>query len=244
MPFSSSCVAALNALQNSMMLTPRWPSAGPIGGEGVGRAGGHLQLDIAFNLLGHERPPFFLLADACFSGRPQSERSDSNPKIASRVDFPGRIAAKAAALGETLPKEKRQKPCRCRCHDLILPAIRGRMPMRTAAALALAALLLAGGLQDQTRTQRRSRGLSHCGGTAPAPVASASSAAPAPAAFNPAAVAESAAGLARFPAVQRSGRAGKQSRMTANANPHFRPRSFHRRRDADPGGRQSVSRRI
>src|SRR5690349_14987597 len=28
------CVAALNALQNSMMLTPRWPSAGPTGGLG------------------------------------------------------------------------------------------------------------------------------------------------------------------------------------------------------------------
>jgi hypothetical protein len=27
-------VCALNALQNSMMLRPRWPSAGPIGGEG------------------------------------------------------------------------------------------------------------------------------------------------------------------------------------------------------------------
>src|SRR5262249_38722364 len=29
------CVAALNCLQNSGMLTPRWPSAGPIGGEGL-----------------------------------------------------------------------------------------------------------------------------------------------------------------------------------------------------------------
>src|SRR5437764_11049393 len=28
------CDAALKALQNSMMLRPRWPSAGPIGGEG------------------------------------------------------------------------------------------------------------------------------------------------------------------------------------------------------------------
>src|SRR5690606_18349777 len=31
---SSFCVLALNALQNSMMLTPCWPSAGPIGGAG------------------------------------------------------------------------------------------------------------------------------------------------------------------------------------------------------------------
>src|ERR1700741_1481262 len=34
-PFSSFWVCALNALQNSMMLRPRWPSAGPIGGDGV-----------------------------------------------------------------------------------------------------------------------------------------------------------------------------------------------------------------
>ena len=34
-PGSSFCVAALNALQNSMMLRPRWPSAGPTGGDGL-----------------------------------------------------------------------------------------------------------------------------------------------------------------------------------------------------------------
>ena len=33
-PFSSFCVAALNCLQNSMMFTPCWPSAGPTGGLG------------------------------------------------------------------------------------------------------------------------------------------------------------------------------------------------------------------
>src|SRR5213080_2894125 len=32
-PFSA-CVWALNALQNSMMFTPCWPSAGPTGGAG------------------------------------------------------------------------------------------------------------------------------------------------------------------------------------------------------------------
>src|SRR5205085_11953762 len=30
-----SCVWALNALQNSMMFTPCWPSAGPTGGAGL-----------------------------------------------------------------------------------------------------------------------------------------------------------------------------------------------------------------
>jgi hypothetical protein len=44
MPFSISCVAALNALQNSMMFTPRWPSAGPIGGEGVAEPAGTCSL--------------------------------------------------------------------------------------------------------------------------------------------------------------------------------------------------------
>ena len=30
-----ACVCALNDLQNSMMLTPCWPSAGPTGGAGL-----------------------------------------------------------------------------------------------------------------------------------------------------------------------------------------------------------------
>ena len=34
MPASRPCVEALNALQNSMMFTPCWPSAGPTGGLG------------------------------------------------------------------------------------------------------------------------------------------------------------------------------------------------------------------
>src|SRR6056297_1719737 len=33
-PGSISAVLALNCLQNSMMLMPRWPSAGPTGGDG------------------------------------------------------------------------------------------------------------------------------------------------------------------------------------------------------------------
>src|ERR1700746_3292180 len=38
--FSIFCVCALNALQNSMMLRPRWPSAGPIGGDGLAAPAG------------------------------------------------------------------------------------------------------------------------------------------------------------------------------------------------------------
>src|SRR5215467_5685211 len=40
MPFSIFWVCALKALQNSMMLRPRWPSAGPIGGDGLAAPAG------------------------------------------------------------------------------------------------------------------------------------------------------------------------------------------------------------
>src|SRR5438132_12233670 len=39
-----ACVWALNALQNSMMLTPRWPSAGPTGGLGFAAPAGTCSL--------------------------------------------------------------------------------------------------------------------------------------------------------------------------------------------------------
>src|SRR5688572_25197258 len=44
MPFSIFWVCALNALQNSMMLRPRWPSAGPIGGAGFALPAGTCNL--------------------------------------------------------------------------------------------------------------------------------------------------------------------------------------------------------
>ena len=43
-PGSIFCVWALNALQNSMMLRPRWPSAGPIGGLGFALPAGTCSL--------------------------------------------------------------------------------------------------------------------------------------------------------------------------------------------------------
>src|SRR5438105_11946100 len=43
-PFSIFWVWALNALQNSMMLRPRWPSAGPIGGDGLASPAGTCNL--------------------------------------------------------------------------------------------------------------------------------------------------------------------------------------------------------
>src|SRR5690242_1595702 len=41
------CVRALNCLQNSMMLMPCWPSAGPTGGAGVAAPALHCSLTIA-----------------------------------------------------------------------------------------------------------------------------------------------------------------------------------------------------
>src|ERR671918_223713 len=43
---ASCCVWALNALQNSMMLTPCWPSAGPTGGAGFAAPAGICSLII------------------------------------------------------------------------------------------------------------------------------------------------------------------------------------------------------
>ncbi len=34
-PGSMPCVAALNSFTNCMMFRPRWPSAGPTGGDGL-----------------------------------------------------------------------------------------------------------------------------------------------------------------------------------------------------------------
>ena len=46
MPFSWSCVLALNALQNSMMLRPRWPKRRADRRRRIGRARRHLQFDV------------------------------------------------------------------------------------------------------------------------------------------------------------------------------------------------------
>src|SRR5256885_1424723 len=44
--FACACVAALNSLQNPMMLTPCWPRAGPTGGEGFAFPAGSCSLTI------------------------------------------------------------------------------------------------------------------------------------------------------------------------------------------------------
>src|SRR6202142_2441058 len=54
-PFSIFWVWALNALQNSMMLRPRWPSAGPIGGDGLAAPAGtcNLRNPVTFFAISH-----------------------------------------------------------------------------------------------------------------------------------------------------------------------------------------------
>src|SRR3954466_11987248 len=42
--FACAWVAALNSLQNPMMLTPCWPSAGPTGGDGFALPAGSCSL--------------------------------------------------------------------------------------------------------------------------------------------------------------------------------------------------------
>ncbi len=42
--FTICAVRALKALQNSMMFKPRWPSAGPIGGDGLAAPAGTCSL--------------------------------------------------------------------------------------------------------------------------------------------------------------------------------------------------------
>jgi len=59
MPGSIFCVAALNCLQNSMMFTPCWPSAGPTGGDGFAFAAGICSLTYActfFAMCPHSLP--------------------------------------------------------------------------------------------------------------------------------------------------------------------------------------------
>src|SRR5204863_5828249 len=53
---ASCCVWALNALQNSMMFTPCWPSAGPTGGAGLAAAAGICSLIIVRTFLAMRRP--------------------------------------------------------------------------------------------------------------------------------------------------------------------------------------------
>src|SRR5512147_3192350 len=73
---SWTCVCALNALQNSMMLTPCWPRAGPTGGEGFALPAGTWSFTWAVTFLAMRfvmRPP----QDLHYRARPR--RHDAVP---------------------------------------------------------------------------------------------------------------------------------------------------------------------
>src|SRR5262245_36981340 len=54
-PFSNLALWELKFLQNSMMLRPRWPSAGPIGGDGLAAPAGtcNLRNPVTFLAMSH-----------------------------------------------------------------------------------------------------------------------------------------------------------------------------------------------
>ena len=62
--FACACVAALNSLQKSMMLTPAAPKAGPIGGAGFAFPAGICSL-IILETFGHDW--LLLFNDYCLS---------------------------------------------------------------------------------------------------------------------------------------------------------------------------------
>src|SRR3974390_3877400 len=87
-PFSILAVCALNALQNSMMLRPRWPNAGPIGGDGFAAPAGTCNL---------RNPVTFFAIDYSFGGAdlggwrpphlPHSDHSRTAPGRANGQTF-------------------------------------------------------------------------------------------------------------------------------------------------------------
>src|SRR4026207_2433278 len=66
-PFSIFWVCALIALQNSMMCKPRWPSAGPIGGDGLAAPAGTCSLRNPATFFATDRVSFLWVA--CRPGR-------------------------------------------------------------------------------------------------------------------------------------------------------------------------------
>src|SRR5687768_17760487 len=88
MPFSIFWVWALNALHNSMMFSPRWPSAGPIGGDGFAAPAGTCSLwypviffamhdSFGGAVLGGWRPPHL----------PRVQRTDDRRRTTDKVNL-------------------------------------------------------------------------------------------------------------------------------------------------------------
>src|SRR5438034_1520758 len=79
---SPSCdpVCALNPLQNSMMLTPCWPSAGPTGGEGLALPAVICSFTIAWTFFAMSEPLDLVVLE--FDGREPAEDRDHHLELA------------------------------------------------------------------------------------------------------------------------------------------------------------------
>src|SRR5436190_477061 len=73
-------VRALNVLQNSMMLTPCWPSAGPTGGAGVAFPAG---------IWSFTYPVIFFIRFSCVSAR---GRTPGQRRVTTRAAAPGAVS--------------------------------------------------------------------------------------------------------------------------------------------------------
>src|SRR5438105_11826174 len=76
-----ACVCALNVLQNSMMLTPRWPSAGPTGGLGFACPAGICSLISAMTFFAM-RLRLLHLDEVELDGRRAAEDADQHAQLA------------------------------------------------------------------------------------------------------------------------------------------------------------------
>src|SRR5499426_3305314 len=84
------CVRALNCLQNSMMLMPCWPSAGPTGGAGVALPALHCSFTIAWMGLAIDPAPLnrLDLKEVQLDRRGPAEDADHDLHLATLVvDF-------------------------------------------------------------------------------------------------------------------------------------------------------------
>src|SRR3954468_5698389 len=86
-----SWVCALNALQNSMMLTPCWPSAGPTGGAGLAAPAGTCSL-ISVRTLRAIWLDLLHLVEADFDRGFTSKDRHKHPKLARIVHDLGDLA--------------------------------------------------------------------------------------------------------------------------------------------------------
>ena len=107
-------VWALNALQNSMMFRPRWPSAGPIGGDGFALPAGTCSLmkpTIFFAMTGSSVASSSALADASAAAAPralppglQTAGDAGSAPVSRRENQTFSTCAKSSSTGVARPK--------------------------------------------------------------------------------------------------------------------------------------------